>query len=57
MRYLLLLIPCLLSLAVPYYNSIEPRLFGLPFFYWFNLALIPVSILFIYAASKIGGAK
>jgi len=57
MKYILLLIPCVVALAAPFYNAVEPRFIGLPFFYWFNLALIPVSVVFIYAASKIGGAK
>ena len=57
MKYLLLAIPCLLALAVPFYNSLTPTLFGFPFFYWFNLALVPVSTLFIYAAHKLAGAR
>ena len=57
MKYMLLAIPCLLALAVPFYNSLTPTLFGFPFFYWFNLALVPVSTLFIYAADKLEGAK
>ena len=57
MKYILLLIPCLAALAVPFYNVIEPQLFGFPFFYWFNLVLVPVSALFIYAADKVGGAQ
>lgn len=55
MRYILLLIPCVLALAVPFYNVIEPRAFGFPFFFWFNLVLIPISMVFIYAADKVGG--
>ena len=54
MRYILLLIPCILSVITPYYNTIEPKLFGFPFFYWFLLVLVPVSSLFIYLASKVG---
>jgi hypothetical protein len=50
MKYFLLLSPCVLALATPLYNSIEPQLFGIPFFFWFQLALIPVSALFILAA-------
>ena len=57
MKYVLLIIPCVLSLAAPLYNMVEPRFIGLPFFYWFNLLLIPVSTAFIYAASKTGGPK
>ena len=45
MRYVLLLLPCVLALAVPLYNSIEPRLFGFPFFYWFQLGWIFVSMI------------
>lgn len=54
MRYVLLLIPCILSIAAPFYNALDPKLFGFPFFYWFLLVLIPVSSLFIYLASKAG---
>jgi hypothetical protein len=50
MRFLLLLIPCLAALAVPFYNTIEPRLFGFPFFFGWQLLLIPLSALFILAA-------
>jgi len=57
MKYLLLLLPCLAAIAAPFYNVMEPRLFGFPFFYWFNLALIPFSSIFIWLASKAGGAR
>ena len=57
MRYILLLIPCVAALCVPFYNSIEPQLGGFPFFYWFNLMLVPISVVFIYAASKMGDGR
>lgn len=57
MRYLLLLAPCVLALAVPLYNFDEPRLFGFPFFYWSLFALVPVSAAFIYAVFRIDGAR
>ena len=57
MKYILLLIPCVLSLATPFYNVMEPQLFGFPFFYWFNLLLVPVSVLFIYAADRMEGGQ
>ena len=57
MKYILLLIPCLLAVATPFYNSIEPQLFGFPFFYWFNLLLVPISVLFIYAADRMEGGQ
>jgi hypothetical protein len=40
---LFLLIP-MLVVDVPFYNRIEPELFGFPFFYWFQLAWIFVSM-------------
>jgi hypothetical protein len=55
MKYIYLLVPCLLALAAPMYNSIEPRLFGFPFFYWFQMLLIPVSCGFIYLVYRSRG--
>lgn len=40
---LLLLLP-LLILFTPIFNRVEPRLFGIPFFYWFQLAFIAVGV-------------
>ena len=50
MRYLFLLIPIAAALAVPVFNVTETRLFGIPYFWWYQLGLIPVSALFILAA-------
>ena len=36
----LLLIPFLLVAWVPFYNRIEPKLGGVPFFYWYQLGAI-----------------
>lgn len=52
MTILLLIVPCVLALAAPFYDRVDPRLFGFPFFYWFQLVMIPVSSLFIYLASR-----
>ena len=38
--YLLLLIPYLAMLWVPYYNRVEPMLAGIPFFYWYQMLWI-----------------
>ena len=38
--YLLLLIPYLAMMWVPSYNRIEPSLFGIPFFYWYQMLWI-----------------
>ena len=42
--YWLLIVVCLVTFCVPFYNRIEPTLFGFPFFYWFQLAWIFVSM-------------
>jgi hypothetical protein len=57
MKYLLLLAPCILAVLTPFYNSLSPTLFGIPFFYWFQLLLIPVSALAIWAADAFGKAR
>jgi hypothetical protein len=41
---LLLLVP-LLMLVTPWFNSAEPRLFGMPFFYWYQFAWVPVGVI------------
>ncbi len=53
MKLILLLVPCVLALWVPLYNSIEPALFDIPFFFWFQLVLVPISALAIVAADRI----
>jgi hypothetical protein len=52
MKYLLLLVPCLIALWAPFYDFLEPEAFGIPFFYWFQLAMVLVSALTIYAADR-----
>ena len=56
MKYLVLLIPCVLALWVPLFNATEPTLGGVPFFYWFQIVMIPASVLFIWVAAKIEGS-
>lgn len=43
--WLLLLVPFIGLLWVPFYNFTEPSLFGFPFFYWYQLAWVPISSL------------
>ena len=40
---LLLLVP-LLMLLTPVFNQDPPRLFGLPFFYWYQFVWVPVGV-------------
>jgi hypothetical protein len=41
--WLLLLIPYVGLLWVPFYDHVEPRLFGFPFFYWYQFLWVPIS--------------
>ena len=41
----LLLAPAVVvPLLVPLYDSTDPTLFGFPFYYWFQMALIPLAV-------------
>jgi len=40
--YWLLIVPTVAPLLTPLYNRTGPRLFGMPFFYWFQIAWIVV---------------
>jgi hypothetical protein len=51
MRFLLL-VPFIGLLWVPFYNSVEPSLFGFPFFYWYQLAWVPITSLIIWLVYK-----
>jgi Protein of unknown function (DUF3311) len=46
--YLLLLVPIVGLLAVPIYANQDPELFGIPFFYWYQFAWVPLSVAFTY---------
>jgi hypothetical protein len=52
---LLLFVPFVALLWVPFYNSIEPTLWGIPFFYWYQfLWVILTSVLIIWVHSRTG---
>jgi Protein of unknown function (DUF3311) len=46
--WLLLLLPFIGLLWVPFYNMMEPALFGFPFFYWYQLAWVPITSVLIF---------
>ena len=51
---LLLLVP-LLMLITPWFNQDKPRLFGMPFFYWYQFAWVPIGVLcvlLVYVKTK-----
>jgi len=41
--YALLMLPFVGTLIPPIYNRIDPALFGLPFFYWYQLLWVLVT--------------
>jgi hypothetical protein len=41
--YLLLLIPFVATLWVPFYASAEPSIAGIPYFYWYQFLWVPIS--------------
>lgn len=40
--YWLLLLPLINVFALPFYNRVDPTLFGIPLFYWYQLAWVVV---------------
>jgi len=51
---LLLILP-LLMLITPWFNQDEPRIFGLPFFYWYQFLFVPLGVLcvgLVYVKTK-----
>ncbi len=53
--WVLLLLPFVGLLWVPFYNYNEPRLFGFPFFYWYQLAWVPITALLTWAVYRVQG--
>jgi hypothetical protein len=52
---LLLFLPFVALLWVPFYNSIEPALWGIPFFYWYQfLWVFLTSALIIWVHRRTG---
>ena len=50
----LLALPFVALLWVPFYNAIEPTLWGIPFFYWYQfLWVILTSVLIIWVNSRV----
>jgi hypothetical protein len=43
--YWLLVVPLVATLIPVIYNSETPRLIGIPFFYWYQMAMILVSVI------------
>jgi hypothetical protein len=55
----LLLIPLFGTLIPPIYNTRDPELLGIPFFYWYQMVWIPISVLItmiVYRATRRRGS-
>lgn len=50
--HILLLIPFFALLWVPFYNDVQPTLFGFPFFYWYQLLWVPLTSVIIFIVYK-----
>ncbi len=48
----LLLLPLLVTLYPPLYNRRDPELAGIPFFYWYQLAVISVGVACTYVVYR-----
>ena len=53
MRRLLLLLPFIGLLWLPFYNAREPSLWGFPYFYWYQVAWVPIASLFTYIVYRL----
>ena len=49
---LLLLIPVIGLMYVPFYNSLEPRFMDIPFFYWYQFLWVLISSLLTFIVYK-----
>jgi hypothetical protein len=50
--YLLLLLPMIGTLIPPIYNTRDPTLIGIPFFYWYLMAWVPVTVVCLMLISR-----
>jgi hypothetical protein len=50
--YWLLLIPLVGTLVPGIYNHEDPTLIGIPFFYWYQLLWVPLSVLCTWAVYR-----
>jgi hypothetical protein len=55
--YLLLIIPVVATLWVPFYNQALPALDGIPFFYWYQLVWVPLTAAVVYIVYLVDGHR
>jgi len=52
---ILLLLPFLGVLWVPFYNSVEPTFFSVPFFYWYQMLWIIICAVVVWIVYRADG--
>jgi hypothetical protein len=55
--YLLLVVPFVGTLWVPFYNAVDPKVAGVPYFYWYQFLWIAISVTLttvVYFATRAG---
>jgi hypothetical protein len=50
--WLILLLPYIALLWVPFYNDTRPSFAGFPFFYWYQFLWVPLTSLLIYVVYR-----
>jgi Protein of unknown function (DUF3311) len=50
--WLILLIPYIALLWLPFYNDTHPSFAGFPFFYWYQFLWVPLTSLLIYVVYR-----
>ncbi len=45
---ILFLVIFIATLTVPFFNKVNPTLFGFPFFYWYQIACVPIASVLIF---------
>ena len=48
---ILLLIPLVALLDIPSYNSVDPQIAGISFFYWYQMLWMPLATILFYIAA------
>lgn len=51
--YVLLIVPFIAVLWTPFYNSSEPSLAGVPFFYWYQMLWILLGAALLYPIYRV----
>ena len=55
--YLLLLVPYVALLWVPFFNRIDPQIAGIPFFYWYQLLWVVLGALLQWPVWRLVGDR